>query len=79
MSLILLGLVQGLTEFFPISSSGHLVILENLLKLNLPGAAFEVFLHFGTLLSVLFVFRREVRCVPVTSILSVAGPGAFNY
>jgi undecaprenyl-diphosphatase len=40
MSLILLGLIQGLTEFFPVSSSGHLVIAKYFLKLNLPGAAF---------------------------------------
>jgi undecaprenyl-diphosphatase len=61
MSLILLGLVQGLTEFFPVSSSGHLVIAKYFLKLNLPGAAFEAFVHFGTVLAVILLFRKEIK------------------
>ena len=61
MSLILLGLMQGLTEFFPISSSGHLVIAKYFLKLNLPGAAFEAFLHFGTVVAVVLLFRKEIK------------------
>jgi undecaprenyl-diphosphatase len=61
MSLILLGLIQGLTEFFPVSSSGHLVIAKYFLKLNLPGAAFEAFVHFGTVLAVIVLFRREMK------------------
>ncbi|MBU2440553.1 undecaprenyl-diphosphate phosphatase, partial [bacterium] len=56
MSLILLGLIQGLTEFFPVSSSGHLVIAKYFLKLNLPGVAFEAFVHFGTVLAVILLF-----------------------
>ncbi len=61
MSLILLGLIQGLTEFFPVSSSGHLVIAKYFLKLNLPGAAFEAFLHFGTVVAVIVLFRKDVK------------------
>ncbi|PIX33497.1 MAG: undecaprenyl-diphosphatase [Candidatus Infernicultor aquiphilus] len=61
MSLIWLGLIQGLTEFFPVSSSGHLVILKYFLKLNLTGVAFEVFLHFGTMLAVIVLFRKEIK------------------
>jgi undecaprenyl-diphosphatase len=57
---ILLGIVQGLSEFLPISSSGHLVITEYLLDFNVGGLAFEVFVHFGTLLAVLLVFRRDI-------------------
>mgnify|MGYP001286866436 CR=1 FL=1 len=57
----ILGLVQALTEFLPVSSSGHLVLSKILLGLETEhGAAFEVAVHFGTLLSVLVVFRREV-------------------
>ncbi len=56
---ILLGLIQGLTEFLPVSSSGHLVILQDLLGLNEPGITLEVMLHFGTLLSVIWVFSRD--------------------
>ena len=61
MSLILLGLIQGLSEFFPISSSGHLVIAKYLLKIDLPGAAFEAFLHFGTILAVIVLFNHEIK------------------
>jgi len=61
MALILLGLVQGLSEFFPISSSGHLVILKTLLGVNLPGSAFEAFLHFATILAVIFLFFKEIK------------------
>jgi len=54
-----LGLVQGLTEFLPVSSSGHLVIFKDLLGLNQPGVTLEVLLHVSTLLAVLFVFRND--------------------
>jgi undecaprenyl-diphosphatase len=60
---ILLGIIQGLTEFLPISSSGHLVIFSNILK-QLPDLEsqifFDVMLHFGTLLAVVIVFRRNL-------------------
>lgn len=61
MSLVLLGLIQGLTEFFPVSSSGHLVIAKHFLQLHLPGVAFEAFLHFGTVLAVIVLFRNEIK------------------
>ena len=57
---IVLGLVQGLSEFLPISSSGHLVIFADILNFKDAGIAFEVFVHFGTLCSVLIALRREV-------------------
>ncbi len=57
---ITLGLVQGLTEFFPVSSSGHLVLAEALLDVNPPGVSFEVMVHLATLFSVLTVYRRRV-------------------
>ncbi len=56
---IILGLVQGLTEFLPVSSSGHLVITQEILGLQEPGVTLEVLLHFGTLLSVFWVFGRD--------------------
>ena len=50
---MILGIVQGLTEFLPISSSGHLVILENLLNIRTDtGVLFDVLLHFGTLFAI---------------------------
>ncbi len=56
---IILGLIQGLTEFLPVSSSGHLVIFQDLLGMAEPGVTLEVLLHFGTLLSVIWVFRAD--------------------
>jgi undecaprenyl-diphosphatase len=56
---IVLGLFQGLTEFLPISSSAHLSIAPWLFGWNDPGLAFDVALHFGTLLAVLWYFRAE--------------------
>ena len=58
---LILAILQGLTEFLPISSSGHLVIGQKLLDIDLPGNAFEVVLHVGTLMSVLTVFRVELK------------------
>ena len=57
---LILGVIQGLTEFLPISSSGHLVIFQNLFGLKGPDLFFAVALHFGTLLAILIVLRQEV-------------------
>lgn len=58
---IILGIVQGLTEFLPVSSSGHLVIGEALLGIHKPGISLEIWLHFGTLLAVIVYFFRRLR------------------
>jgi len=75
---VILGIVQGLTEFLPISSSGHLVIGSKMLDFNEPGIAFEVFLHCGTLFAVLFVFRSElltmIRSLFVSKAVRLADP-----
>jgi undecaprenyl-diphosphatase len=55
-----LGIIQGLTEFLPVSSSGHLVIASEFLNFRESGVAFEVFVHLGTLLSVLIAFRQDI-------------------
>lgn len=57
---ILLGIIQGLTEFLPISSSGHLVLFEKIFHFDPPGLLFESLLHFGTLGSVVYLFRRRI-------------------
>ncbi len=57
---VILGVIQGLAEFLPISSSGHLVLAEKILNFTMGGLAFEVFLHFGTLLAVVWVFRKDL-------------------
>jgi undecaprenyl-diphosphatase len=56
---ILLGIVQGLTEWLPISSSGHLVIIQELLGIQVP-LIFDVMLHFGTLLAVCAMFWKDL-------------------
>jgi undecaprenyl-diphosphatase len=56
---IALGVIQGLSEFLPISSSAHLTLTPWLLGWEDPGLAFDVALHFGTLLAVLWYFRME--------------------
>ncbi len=60
---IILGAVQGLTEFLPISSSGHLVLVSELLEFQEQGLAFDIFVHFGTLISVCIVFRKELSAM----------------
>ena len=56
---IALGVIQGLSEFLPISSSAHLTLVPWLLGWEDPGLAFDVALHFGTLIAVLWYFRME--------------------
>lgn len=58
--MILLGVIQGISEFLPISSSGHLAVLQRLLGFKEPGLFIAQMLHFGTFLSVLFVFRKDI-------------------
>ena len=62
---LVLGLTQGFTEFLPVSSSGHLVIGQALLGIQVPGVSFEVAVHVATLLSVLLVYRRRVGTLAV--------------
>lgn len=57
---LLLGLVQGLTEFLPVSSSGHLVMLEALLGVESEGIVFEVLLHVATLLAIVVFYRKRI-------------------
>ncbi|MCL2699378.1 MAG: undecaprenyl-diphosphate phosphatase [Defluviitaleaceae bacterium] len=57
---IILGLVQGLTEFLPVSSSGHLIIFQELFGLNEPGMTFEVALHIGTLAPVFIIYWDDI-------------------
>lgn len=57
---LVLGIVQGATEFLPVSSSGHLVIVQSILGIRLPGVLFEVAVHVATLASVLLVYRQRV-------------------
>lgn len=57
---LILGFVQGLTEFLPISSSGHLVIFQTLFGIKVSNLFFDVAVHFGTLMAILVVLWQEV-------------------
>lgn len=75
---LLLGLLQGLTEFLPVSSSGHLVIAQHFLPgFDQPGLAFDIMLHLGTMIAVLLYFRREVGLMLVSPLRQ--GPEARTY
>ncbi len=69
---ILLGLVQGLTEFLPVSSSGHLVIFQNIFGIEEPMLFFDIMAHLGTLLAVFVFFRRDIAAL----LLAVFGRGS---
>lgn len=56
---IILGIVQGITEFLPISSQAHLLLVPYFLKWDYQGLGFDIALHFGTLVAVIFVFWRD--------------------
>lgn len=70
-----LGLVQGLTEFLPISSSGHLVLFERLLGVKSPGLTFEITVHAGTMLAVIWVYADDLRRMAVALGAGLAGAG----
>ncbi len=57
---LILGLIQGLTEFLPISSSGHLVIGQKLLGLSQPPVLFDILVHVGTLTAIFIFFRKII-------------------
>lgn len=57
---IILGITQGLTEFIPVSSSGHLVLMHKLLGVTSSGLAFDVALHLGTLFALVLFFYKDI-------------------
>lgn len=57
---IILGIIQGLTEFLPVSSSGHLVLTRHLFGMREPELFFDISVHLGTLLATIIVFRKDI-------------------
>jgi len=57
---LILGIVQGITEFLPVSSSGHLVLLQKIFGINEPALVFDTAVHGGTLIAVLVVLRQDI-------------------
>src|SRR5690625_7717518 len=56
---LILGLVQGITEPIPISSSGHLIIVRKLFGIEAEGLSFEIFVNFASLIAVLIIYRND--------------------
>lgn len=74
---IVVGLVQGLTEFLPISSSGHLILVPWLFGWDEPGLSFDAALHLGTLVAVFFYFWRELLAMLLAVPTAIARPLAL--
>lgn len=72
---VILALLQGLTEFLPISSSAHLILLPRLVGWEDQGLAFDVAVHVGTLMAVLMYYRKAVARIIVAWFTSVVGKG----
>jgi undecaprenyl-diphosphatase len=70
----ILGLTQGLTEFLPVSSSGHLVLVPEFFNLTKPNLGFDIVLHLATLLAVLGYFFRDVR----NMVVALVAPARMN-
>ena len=59
---IIMGLIQGLTEFLPVSSSGHLAIFKNIFHVNTDtGLLYDVLLHAATLVAICFVYWKDIK------------------
>ncbi len=71
---VVLGVLQGLTEFLPVSSSGHLVLMQYFLGLNEPQVFIDVMLHLGTLGAVVIVYYESIRKLVGAGISAVANP-----
>ncbi|MBP5705796.1 MAG: undecaprenyl-diphosphate phosphatase, partial [Spirochaetales bacterium] len=56
----LIAIIQGITEFLPISSSGHIILMKQLLGFEIDSNLFDIVVHFGTLISVVIFFRTEI-------------------
>ncbi len=68
----MLGIIQGLTEFLPISSSGHLVLSQRLFGMTEPALFFNISVHVGTLLAVILFFRKEIQNI-IGALIGAAG------
>ena len=70
---LILGILQGLTEFLPVSSSGHLVIFQSTIpNFSQPGIFFDVFVHLGTLLAVFIFFWKKIVKIQKEYLLHIA-------
>ena len=76
---IVLGILQGLTEFLPVSSSGHLVLMQHLLGIKESQVFFDVMLHFGTLGAVIIVYYQLIRSLVRTGFLTLVQADFYRH
>jgi len=76
---IILGIIQGLTEFLPVSSSGHLVISARLFGIVNDNITFEIFVHFGTLLSVIVIYFQDLKKMVISFFSGIFSKKAVEY
>lgn len=69
---VIMGVIQGLTEFLPVSSSGHLAIFQILFGVEAPGMFFDVLLHIGTLIAVILCYYKDIGKMIVELFLMIA-------
>lgn len=70
---VLLGMIQGITEFLPVSSSGHLVVFRDILDVEGIPLLYDVLLHIATLMAIIFVFRRRIGLLLKSLFLFLSG------
>lgn len=71
---VILGIVQGLTEFLPVSSSGHLVIAQTLLGVDAPGITFEILVHLATALAIYAAYFTDVNRLVLSVVRFITNP-----
>jgi len=70
---IILGIVQGITEFLPISSSGHLIVLQRVFGMEEPALTFDIVVHLGTLVAIIVFFRADILALIKNPIQKLTG------
>ena len=75
---VVLGIIQGMTEFLPVSSSGHLALMQHFLGLKESQVFFDVMLHLGTLGAVVIAYKESVRELAGASLSAIANPRFYR-
>lgn len=74
----LYGVLQGVTEFLPVSSSGHLALLPHFLHFKDPGLAFDLAMHLGTALAIIFYFYKDILRYSIAAVAVIKKPAFYK-